>query len=75
MDLADEFNKFMKIATPETTVNDFFDYVGIPRIQRTDFAFNAIMKQAAEKERMRKAREEGDKKLEELENESTKSNN
>lgn len=65
--LADELIKFTKIATQETTVNDFFDYAGIPIHQRNDFVFCCIMKQAEEKERMQKAFEQGEAKLKALE--------
>jgi len=63
---ADELIKFEKIATPKTTVDDFFDYVGIPTHQRSDFIFCAIMKQADEKTRMQKAFAQADTKLKAL---------
>lgn len=53
--LADELIKFEKIATSKTTVDDFFDYAGIPTHQRSDFTFCCIMRQAEERKRMQKA--------------------
>jgi hypothetical protein len=63
---ADELIKFAKIATSETTVDDFFDYAGIPTHQRSDFVFCAIMKQAEATERMQKAFVQADAKLKTL---------
>ncbi len=64
--MADEFIKFEKIATQKTTVDDFFDYVGIPTHQRSDFVFCCIMKQAEEKKRMQTAFGQADTKLKAL---------
>lgn len=65
--LADELIKFKKIATQKTTVDDFFDYAGVPTHQRSDFTFLCIARQAEEKERMQKAFEQGEAKLKALE--------
>ena len=64
--LADDMIEFEKIATPETTVDDFFDYAGVPTHQRSDFVFCAIVKQADAKKMMEEAIVQADAKLETL---------
>jgi len=49
LNLADEFIKFLKTATPDTTVDDFFDHCGVPSENRSDFNFAAIIKEVQEK--------------------------
>jgi len=49
LNLADEFIKFVKTATPDTTINDFFEHCGVPMEDRTDFYFAAIIKQVQKK--------------------------
>jgi len=50
MNLADEYMKFEKTMSKDTTLDDFFDHCSIPKEERTDFLFASIMKQVIERE-------------------------
>jgi len=49
LNLADEFIKFVETATPDTTVDDFFEHCCVPAENRNDFNFAAIIKQVQKK--------------------------
>lgn len=48
-DLADKLIEYMDMPDHGVTFNDFFDWVGIPENERTDFLVACIVNQALEK--------------------------
>ena len=46
--LAVKYLEYLELENRGTTFNDFFDWVGIPMENRTNFAVAAILKQALE---------------------------
>ncbi len=46
--LAEKYIEYLEIASEDATVDDFFDYCGIPENNRSDFLYAAILKQALE---------------------------
>jgi hypothetical protein len=46
--LAVKYLEYIELRDSGTTFNDFFDWVGVPMENRTDFAVAAILKNARE---------------------------
>jgi len=46
--LAEKYLEYIKTAPEGATVDDFFDYCGVPKSARSDFVYAAIMKQVRE---------------------------